>query len=51
MEVLGDTFVEGKIVSLEKTDIKELNSYLENVRAKKIAKKEKLNEFLGQIYN
>jgi hypothetical protein len=51
MEVLGDTFVDGKIVSLEKTDIKELNKYLEKVRAKKAEKKEDLNNFLGQIYN
>lgn len=51
MEVLGDTFIDGKIVSLEKTDIKELNEYLEKVRAKKEAQKEHLNQFLDQIYN
>ena len=51
MENLGDTFIDGNLLSLENSDVNELYKYLRIVKKKKEEQKEKLNVFLEQIYS
>ena len=51
MENLGDTIINGKKVNLEETNLEELNNYLTKVRKVKEMQKEKINNFLDEIYS
>lgn len=50
MEKLGNSFVDGKIINLEKTSIEDVNNMLKKVRKEKSIKKNALNNFLNVIY-
>ena len=51
MENLGETFVDGRIINLDSTSKEDLQSYLSKVRESKKLYKEKLNNFLEEIYS
>lgn len=51
MESLGETFIKGRIVNLDTTDIVELEKYLAEIRANKFDYRKKLDVFLEKIYS
>ena len=51
MENLGETFIKGRIVNLDTTDISELESYLKEIRENKFDYRKKLDVFLEKIYS
>ena len=51
MENLGELFIDGRIVNLNSASKEDIESYLSKVRENKKLYKEKLNNFLEEIYS
>ena len=50
MERLGSTVIDGKLIDLEKMHIEDATRELKNITNEKEIKKNKLNEFLNNMY-
>ena len=51
MVKLGETFIDGKIVNLDKAEISDLVNYLQTIQNNKKIQREKLDNFLEEIYS
>ena len=51
MENLGETFIKGKVVNLDTTDVVELENYLKDIQDNKFDYRKKLNSFIEKIYS
>ena len=48
---LGESFIEGRCVNLNKVEISDLESYLKTIKDNKKNQKEKLENFLEELYS
>lgn len=51
MEKIGEAFIEGRVVNLDSTNVKDLETFLGSVRKQKEDLKDKLDGYLEEIYN
>ena len=51
MKNLGQVFIDGRIINLDTTSVKDLESFLQKVQNDKSSLKDKLDDILEEMYN